>query len=173
MIIERNPLSHRVGSWNRDSPTPLAADECAPHHLVRGGGHGTLAARLGERGWGVPIPTRGHTLWCSMYISTICTLIYTVHFNGTGAIPTTHLSLPSTCREEILREGEKSGGNSSYASMGGGREWKSFPSIKRKCWSSSCSFCTYVLGPHINEPTWKITFIREIAPHCYGARMQM
>ncbi len=40
-----------------------------PHPLVRGG-EGTLAC--GYRGWGVPIPTRGHTLWCSIYISTLC-----------------------------------------------------------------------------------------------------
>ncbi len=34
------------------------------------GGRGTLA---GERGvWRVPIPTRGHTLWYSLYVRTLC-----------------------------------------------------------------------------------------------------
>jgi hypothetical protein len=65
---------HRVGrvlsfspvvgiDW--DSPNPSPAGECAPPPLVPGG-RGTLA---GER-WGgrVPIPTRGHTLWNSVYM---------------------------------------------------------------------------------------------------------
>ncbi len=58
-------FSSRRRSWN--SLTPLAAGECVPPHFGRGGGH----TRLRERGWGVPIPTRGHTLWCSVYISTL------------------------------------------------------------------------------------------------------
>ncbi len=34
------------------------------------GGEGTLAGGKGVGG--VPIPTRGHTLWCSVYVSTLC-----------------------------------------------------------------------------------------------------
>jgi hypothetical protein len=42
----------RISSrWNWDSPTALAAGECAtPHPLVRGGGHN----RLRLKGWGSP-----------------------------------------------------------------------------------------------------------------------
>jgi hypothetical protein len=44
--------------------TPSSAGECVPlPPLVQGGGH----SRLRERGWGIPIPTRGHTLWYSKY----------------------------------------------------------------------------------------------------------
>jgi hypothetical protein len=66
---------HRVGRVlsffssrrNLDSPTPLAANDCAPppHPLVCGG-KGTLACGRGVGG--VTIPTRGHTLWCSINI---------------------------------------------------------------------------------------------------------
>ncbi len=56
--------------WNWDSLNPLAAGECAPPTLWSGEGEGTLACGL--RGGGVPIPTRGHTLRCSIYISTLC-----------------------------------------------------------------------------------------------------
>jgi hypothetical protein len=38
-----------------------------PSPLVQGRGH----SRLRERGWAVPIPTRGHTLWYSSYICTL------------------------------------------------------------------------------------------------------
>ncbi len=70
------PGRHRVGRVlsffssrrNWDSPPPLAAGECAPPTLWSGG-EGTLACGL--RGGGVPIPTRGHTLWCSINISTL------------------------------------------------------------------------------------------------------
>jgi hypothetical protein len=42
--------------WNWDSPTPLAAGECAPPHpSVRGGGH----TRLRLKGWGSPISNEG------------------------------------------------------------------------------------------------------------------
>ncbi len=59
-------LSFFSNRQNRDSPNPSPASECAPPRL---GGRGTLA---GERGGGrVPIPTRGHTLWYSIYISTL------------------------------------------------------------------------------------------------------
>jgi hypothetical protein len=51
---------------NWDSPNPSPAGECAPP--PGSGGRGTLA---GERGVGrVPIPTRGHTLWYSLYTYT-------------------------------------------------------------------------------------------------------
>jgi hypothetical protein len=67
---------HRVGKVlsffssrrNWDSPNPSTAGEwCAPPPVS--GGRGTLA---GERGVGrVPIPTRGHSLWYSLYIRTL------------------------------------------------------------------------------------------------------
>ncbi len=53
-------------NWN--SPTPLGAGGCAPPHFGPGG-EGTLACGKGVGG--VPIPTRGHTLWCSVYVSTL------------------------------------------------------------------------------------------------------
>jgi hypothetical protein len=49
---------------NWDSPNPSSAGEYAPPSFGSGG-RGTLA---GERGGGrVPIPTRGHTPWYSIY----------------------------------------------------------------------------------------------------------
>jgi hypothetical protein len=49
-------------------PYPLSRRRVCPPALWSGG-RGTLA---GERGGGrVPIPTRGHALWCSLYISTL------------------------------------------------------------------------------------------------------
>jgi hypothetical protein len=69
--------NHRVGRVlsfffsrrNWDSPTLSPAGECAPPP-PGSGGRGTLA---GERGVGrVPIPTRGHTLWHSLSIRTLC-----------------------------------------------------------------------------------------------------
>ncbi len=53
--------------WNWDSPTPLAASECAPPPYQRVGGHTRL---LLKGGGGVPIPTTGETL------STLPTLWY-------------------------------------------------------------------------------------------------
>jgi hypothetical protein len=50
-------------------PHPSPAGECALHLWFRGGTH----TRLRERGWGVPIRTRAHTLWFSRYL---CTLWY-------------------------------------------------------------------------------------------------
>jgi hypothetical protein len=66
---------HRVGRVlsffssrrNWDSPTPSAAGECAPP--LWSGGRGTFAGEWG--GGRVPILTRGHTLWYSIYISTL------------------------------------------------------------------------------------------------------
>jgi len=58
-----NYLMHTVGRVlsffssrrNRDSPTPLAAGECAPPPFGPGGGH----TRLRERGWGSPNSDEG------------------------------------------------------------------------------------------------------------------
>ncbi len=60
--------NHRVGRVlsffssrrNWDSPTPTAPPPFGP------GGEGTLSCGRGVGG--VPIPTRGHTLWCSIYL---------------------------------------------------------------------------------------------------------
>jgi hypothetical protein len=68
---------HRIGRvlsffssrLNWDSPNLSPAGECAPCPFGSGG-RGTLD---GERGGGrVPIPTRGHTLWYSIFISVLC-----------------------------------------------------------------------------------------------------
>ncbi len=71
---------HRVGRVlsifssrrNWDAPNPSPAGECVPP--PGSGGRGTHT-RWRERGGGrVPIPTRGHTLWYSLYITvrTLC-----------------------------------------------------------------------------------------------------
>ncbi len=71
----RHGLAHRVGRVlrffssrrNWDSPNPLPASECGPPPALGGGAHS-----LAERGVGrVPIPTRGHTLWYSLYLHTL------------------------------------------------------------------------------------------------------
>ncbi len=50
---------------------------CKPPAPPGSGGRGTL-----ERGVGrVPIPTRGHTLWYSLYIRTLCFVLYTDDFH--------------------------------------------------------------------------------------------
>jgi hypothetical protein len=69
-------FSHRVGRVlsffssrrNWDSPPPHSRRRVCPPPF--GGGEGTLACGRGVGG--VPIPTKGHTLWCSVYISTLC-----------------------------------------------------------------------------------------------------
>jgi hypothetical protein len=50
-------------------PHPLPAGECAHPPLWLGGGGGTLAYERGVGG--IPIPTREHTQWYSVYISTL------------------------------------------------------------------------------------------------------
>ncbi len=60
-------LSFFSSRRNWDSPSPSPAGECAPP--PRFWGRGKLA---GERGVGrVAIPTRGHTLWYSLYMRTL------------------------------------------------------------------------------------------------------
>ncbi len=70
------PVDHRVdrvrsffsSRRNWDSPTPSPTGECAPpFRLVPGG---TFACWRGSGG--VPIPTRGHTLWYSIFIYVLC-----------------------------------------------------------------------------------------------------
>jgi hypothetical protein len=46
---------------------------------------------LRESGWGVPIPTRGHTLWCSIYISTLWS------FHASFPLHISQAILESTC----------------------------------------------------------------------------
>jgi hypothetical protein len=87
----RHGLAHRVGRVlsffssrrNWDYPNPLLASECAPPPALGGGAHS-----LAERGVGrVPIPTRGHTLWYSLYLHTLwsspmkiqCICCYTIY----------------------------------------------------------------------------------------------
>ncbi len=58
---------------NWDSPNPSPAGECAPTPPpVLGGGAHSLA----REGWRVPILTRGHTLWYSLYIRILCAAAY-------------------------------------------------------------------------------------------------
>jgi hypothetical protein len=57
-------LSFFFSGRNWDYPTLLAAGECAPPTLWSGGGAHSLAGGVG----GVPIPTKGHTLWCFIYV---------------------------------------------------------------------------------------------------------
>jgi hypothetical protein len=64
------------------STTPLAAGVCAPLPFGPGGRAHSLAGE--GLGGGVPIPTRGHTLWCSI-------LKYFV-FDGIGST-----SSPAAC----------------------------------------------------------------------------
>jgi hypothetical protein len=75
---ERQRWVHRVGRvlsffstrWNWDSPTPLAAGECAPPPPTLwsgGGGH----TRLRERGWGSPNSDEGTftvVLFCTLWV---------------------------------------------------------------------------------------------------------
>jgi hypothetical protein len=49
--------------WNWDSPTPLAAGECAPPPFGTGGGH----TRLRLKGWGSPNSNEG-TFTVVLYI---------------------------------------------------------------------------------------------------------
>ena len=65
-----NVCVHRVLSffssrrnWDSPTPSPLQAAVTPPPPPVPGGG--SLASGRGGRG--VPIPTRGHTLWYSVY----------------------------------------------------------------------------------------------------------
>ncbi len=55
-------LSFLSSRPNWEYPTPSQAGECVPPPPFGSGGKHT---RLRERGWGVPIPTRGQTLWYS------------------------------------------------------------------------------------------------------------
>jgi hypothetical protein len=53
-------------------PHPLSrSGECVPPPFDPGGGGGRAHSLTGEGVGGVPIPTRGHTLWCSIFISTL------------------------------------------------------------------------------------------------------
>ncbi len=73
MIIEAD--QHRVdrvlsffsSRRNWDSSNPSPAGECAPHPLVQRGAHPLAGEGLGESQF-----QRGHTLWYSVYISTLC-----------------------------------------------------------------------------------------------------
>jgi hypothetical protein len=76
-------LYHRVGtrqsvkffllSWELGPPQPLTRTRVCPPSFGSGG-RGTLT---GERGGGrVPIPTRGHILWYSLYVCTLCFILY-------------------------------------------------------------------------------------------------
>ncbi len=67
-------------SSDSDSPTPSHASECVP----TGGGGGTLA-RGREKGWEGPIPTRGQTVWYSVYMYFVGT------WNGGREIPSSAL----------------------------------------------------------------------------------
>jgi hypothetical protein len=70
----REKKEHRVGRVLSFSPVVGIGTPPTPHPQANvppplgSGGRGTLA---GEKGGGrVPVPTRGHTLWYSIYICT-------------------------------------------------------------------------------------------------------
>jgi hypothetical protein len=71
--------------WNWDSPTPLAAGECAsvpPHPLVRGGGR---AHSLGAKGVGESQFQRGNIHCGALYI--LSTLWYTAYRECSSQLP--------------------------------------------------------------------------------------
>ncbi len=69
-------LSFFFSRPNWDSPTPSSAGERAsPLWFGRGGRYTLVCGRGGE---GVPIPTRGQTLWYSRYICTLWPRLFTV-----------------------------------------------------------------------------------------------
>ncbi len=76
--------SAKLFSSRRTSPTPhpqaSVPPPASPPPGSASGGKGTLA---GERGGGgrVPISARGHTLWYSIYVCTLCSsvLLYSIH----------------------------------------------------------------------------------------------
>ncbi len=72
-----------VGDGADPTPQPQAS---VPPPPLWSGGRGTFA---GERGGGrVPIPTKGHTLWCSIYISTLWDwLSFRVLFLNVHSVP--------------------------------------------------------------------------------------
>ena len=80
--INKDTSAHRVGRLlsifssrrNWDSPNPSPAGECVPPPFGSGG-RGTLAGERGGAYGRVPIPTRGHTLWHSLYVCTLCKLV--------------------------------------------------------------------------------------------------
>ncbi len=74
---------------NRDSPTPSPAGECVLPSFGSGGG-GVIHTNCGRGGWGVPIPTRGQTLWYSRYlpIYALC-----VHRRGVGTLYTDNMHI--------------------------------------------------------------------------------
>jgi hypothetical protein len=67
-VLSFSFFSSRRNSDSPPTPHPQARVWTPPPLFGWGGGH----TRLRERGWGVPIPTRGHTLWYSVFISTLC-----------------------------------------------------------------------------------------------------
>ncbi len=64
--------THRVGRVLSFSPVVGIGTPPTPHPFGSGG-RDTLAGE--RRGGRVPIPTRDHTLWYSLYISTLCSAI--------------------------------------------------------------------------------------------------
>jgi hypothetical protein len=89
--IHRQSVDRVLGFFssrpNRDSPTPSPAGECVLPSFGSGGGY-TLTA--GEGVGGVPIPTRGQTLWYSRYlpIYALC-----VHRHGVGTLYTDNMHI--------------------------------------------------------------------------------
>jgi hypothetical protein len=77
---EGRVLSFFSSRRNWDSPNPSPEGRVfPPPPWFRGEEH----TRLRERGWVVPIPTRGQTLWYSRYICTLCSRCSTTKENIT------------------------------------------------------------------------------------------
>ncbi len=86
---------------NWDSPNPSPAGECEPPPPFGSGGRGTFA---GERRVGrVPIPTRGLTLWYSLYLCTLWCTATLASCSKPHCKPIGPLSGPLTQHPYLLR----------------------------------------------------------------------
>ncbi len=88
-------------NWDTPTPSP-AGDYVLPSFGWGGGGGDTHSLR--ERGWGVPIPTRGQTLWYFRYLP-IHVYALCVHRHGGGTLCTDnmHICVRSSLIANFLR----------------------------------------------------------------------
>jgi hypothetical protein len=84
---------------NWDSPNPVTRKRVCSPLLWLGGGGGAQHTRLRERGWGVAIPTKGQTLWCSRYI---CTLWYIFKSTDNRAVYALRYTCMCNCYVTLL-----------------------------------------------------------------------
>ncbi len=124
-------FSSVVGIGTSPTPHPQASVPLPP-------GSGKRGTLPGQRGGGkVPIPTRGHALWCSVYICTLCPSSNTCTMRG-NSMPELILSPSQGLRLwPLLKKGVGAGGVS--------------PSPLNKTFPEYQSFCSVVWigSPHI------------------------